>query len=150
MGARSSKPRGDEPGASPTARIIHLLATADCEYTARHTGVSEGSWIKWWEAQKGGRPRYCCTYLMNDSTGTYDRCTSPPTEGAHVKHEGSAWILPTCHGCNMQGKTLRPAAWTHKQWLQRLVCDCPYQEGAQMRMHSRVAQSRHAGGGGSR
>ncbi len=147
MGATSSKPRGDEPGPSPTARIIHLEKTAECTFRKYHTGVAGDSWVDWWEKQKGDLPRTCCTYLRNVDTGMYERCMRSVDDGAHVKHEGSAWILPTCHKCNMQGASGHPAAYTHKQWLQRLECDCPYQDGAQMRMQSRVAQSRTVGGG---
>jgi hypothetical protein len=127
----------------PTARIVHLEETQNCKFTKGHTGVSASSWIEWWAIQNEQRPRFCCIYQMNDATGRYERCEERATDGAHVKHAGSAWILPTCHSCNMMGKTTTKAAHTHTEWLQPLDCNCPFQNGHQMQSESPAFQSPH-------
>jgi hypothetical protein len=107
------------------------------------TGVAGDSWVDWWEKQKGDLSAHAArTY------GTSTRaCTSAARALWAMVHMSSTKAQHGFSRHATNGFSEHPAAWTYEQWLQRLECDCPYQDGAQMRMQSRGAQSRIVGGG---
>ena len=121
--------------------MVHLLKTAQCEPSKRHTGQSSASsWLQWWAKEKNVKvPKRCCAYLRKGKG--HARCRNPAQDGAHVKCGGKAWILPTCHACNMSGFSNAAAAHCSANHLARLTCKCPYQRARQMRMATPAFQT---------